>query len=155
MTGESKPSERPRADPLADKGPAKRFSWLPVIVLFGVFCTGFLPMWIKSARLSAELNRSEASLRLESIQLSLATAALDARRGDYEPARQGMVAFFNRVTAERERGLGSALPFSARSGLEPLLAQRDDVITLLARSDPASAERLAAIHSSFRKLLGR
>jgi hypothetical protein len=36
-----------------------------------------------------------------------------------------------------------------------LLAQRDDLITLLARGDPASAERLAAAYVQFRKTLGR
>ena len=133
--------------------PRKRSSWLPVFVLLGVFLVGFVPMWLKANRLTGELVRAQNGLRLQTLQLTLASAALDARRGDYEPARQGMATFFNLFTAELERGIGSALPTSARAQLQTLLTQRDDLITLLARSDPASAERLATVWLSFRKSL--
>jgi len=136
--------------------PAKRRSpWLPVAVLLAAFLTGFTPMWIKSIRLNAELNRAQIALRLESLQLTLANAALDARRGNYEPARQGMASFFNLMSAELDLITGSALPASARAELQPLLAQRDDLITLLARGDPASAERLATASTAFRSALGK
>ncbi|MBI4327691.1 MAG: hypothetical protein HY674_20865 [Chloroflexi bacterium] len=128
---------------------------MPAIVLFVVFFTGFAPMWLKSSRLAGELNRAQSALRLETIQLTLANAALDARRGEYEPARQGMTSFFNLVTAELDRGIGSALPSGAPGDLQPLHAQRDDLITLLARGDPAAAERLASAYVSFRKAIGK
>ena len=66
-----------------------------------------------------------------------------------------MASFFSLVNAELDRGLGSALPSSAPEGLKPLLAQRDDLITLLARGDPASAERLATAYANFRKTIGK
>jgi hypothetical protein len=62
---------------------------------------------------------------------------------------------FSLITAEMDRGIGSALPSAATEGLKPLLAQRDDLITLLARGDPASAERLANAYADFRKSLGK
>ncbi len=150
---DKEPMELSLSSPLP---PAKRRSpWLPLAVLLAAFLTGFTPMWIKSIRLNAQLNRAEVALRLESLQLTLATAALDARRGDYEPARQGMASFFNLLSAELDRITGSALPASSRADVQPLLAQRDDLITLLARGDPASAERLARASAAFKSALGK
>lgn len=142
--GESSPSPSPK----------KRSSWVPVLVLLGAFLVGLVPMWLKANRLNAELLRVQRQLRVDEIQLTLANAALDARRGEYEPARQGMTRFFSLLTAETERGIGSALPAGASTEMQPWLAQRDDLITLLARSDPASAERLANAYQSFRKAAG-
>jgi hypothetical protein len=42
--------------------------WLPVIALPGVFLVGFVPMWIKSSRLNAELFRTERQARVQQIQ---------------------------------------------------------------------------------------
>jgi len=126
-----------------------------VFVLLGVFLVGFGPMWLKSSRLNGQLFRAERQLRLELIQLTFANAALEARRGEYEPARQNTASFFNLVTAEQDRGLDSALPAGSSDALKSLLAQRDDLITLLARGDTASAERLANAYADFRKILGK
>jgi hypothetical protein len=41
-----------------------------------------------------------------------------------------------------------------RDALLPLLAPRDELITLLARSDPASADRLSNLYVVVRKVLG-
>ena len=38
-------------------------------------------------------------------------------------------------------------------GVQPLLASGDGVITLLARSDPASADRLADLYTAYRKIM--
>lgn len=153
MNEASKPIEKPPAETSALPVMKKRPSWLPPVVLLGVFLVGFVPMWIKSSRLNAQLFRADQQARVQQIQLTLADAALDARRGDYEPARQRMTSFFTLVHAELDRGIGSALPAGASEGLTPLLTQRDDLITLLARGDAASAERLANAYTDFRKVL--
>jgi hypothetical protein len=155
MNEESKPADSSSEALSLMPATRKGMSWLPVIVLCVVFLAGFAPMWLKTSRLAAELHRAQRALRLETIQLTLANAALAARRGDYEPARQGMTTFFSLVTTELERGIGSALPSGGRADFETLLAQRDDLITLLARSDAAAAERLAAVYAGFRKSLGK
>ena len=160
MSAENKPAEKPATEiPAAittaptPTNPKKRSSWLPVFVLAGVFLLGFVPMWLKSNQLNRELFRMQQEARFQTIQIIFADAALAARRGEYEPARQRMVGFFALVNAETERGLGSALPAGASESLKPLLAQRDDLITLLARGDQASAERLATAYAEFRKSL--
>ena len=130
-------------------------AWLPVFILTGVFLVGFVPMWLKAGRLNGELFHAQQEVRVQQIQITFANAALDARRGDYEPARQGLASSFALINAESDRGIGSALPSTATESLKPLLVQRDDLITLLARGDPASAERLATAYADFRKTLGR
>ena len=155
MNPEPKPVEAKPSETLAPALAKKRSGWLPAFVLLGVFLVGFVPMWLKSNRLNTELFRAYQQTRVQQIQMALADAALDARRGDYEPARQRLASFYNLVTAEQERGISSALPPGAGESLKTLLAQRDDLITLLARGDPASAERLAMGYAEFRKSLGQ
>jgi hypothetical protein len=155
MNPESRIPDKPADESVSPPSPKRRLvSWLPVIVLFVVFLLGFVPMWLKAGRLEAQVHRAQRELRLAQIRLTLANAALDARRGDYEPARQGAADFFSQITAELDRGSGSVLPVNARTELQPILAGRDDLITLLARGDPASAERLANAQASFEKMLG-
>jgi hypothetical protein len=156
MNDEMKSKETVAANtPSSVAKPRRLTAWLPALVLCVVFLLGFVPMWLKSSRLNGELFRTGRQARVQQIQITFADAALDARRGDYEPARQRMAGFFTLVNAELDRGIGSALPASASEGLKPLLTQRDDLITLLARGDPASAERLATAYVDFRKTLGK
>jgi hypothetical protein len=153
MNTESQTPGKPSPETPLPRPVKSRFSsWLPVIVLLAVFLSGFVPMWLKSSRLGGELYHAEQELRRTQIQLTPAYAALDARRGDYETARQGAANFFSLVTGELDRGIGSALPSNARFELKPLLAGRDELITLLARSDPASAQRLANACTRVRKM---
>jgi len=155
MNEHNKSVEKPPGETPAHGAAKKRSGWLPIVVLCGVFLAGFVPMWFKSSWLNAELFRAQQLARVQQIQLTFADAALDARRGDYEPARQRLANFFTLVTAELDRGIGSALPVGASEELKPLLAQRDDLITLLARGDQASAERLATAYAGFRNSLGQ
>jgi hypothetical protein len=48
----------------------------------------------------------------------------------------------------------SDLAPAQKESLKPLLNERDDLITLLARSDPASADRLAQLYVSFKNGMG-
>jgi hypothetical protein len=85
---------------------------------------------------------------------TLASATIDARRGEYEPARQAASNFFTSLSAEADKGTGSVLTDSQKQNIQPLFAGRDEVITLLARSDPAAADRLADLYASYRKAMG-
>ena len=153
MNPESQAPDKPSPEaPLPQTVKSRFRSWLPVIVLLAVFLTGFVPTRLKSSRLAGELHRARLEQQRTQLQLTLAYAALDARRGEHESARQGAASFFSLVAAELDRGFGSALPSNARVELQPLLAERDDLITLLARGDAASAERLANAIVSVRKM---
>jgi hypothetical protein len=123
---------------------------LLVVVLFG-----FVPMWLKFRECSSSLSQAEHYLRIAGIENTLSSAVIDARRGDYEPARQAASNFFTSLRAETDRGNDSSFSQTQREGFQPLLTPRDEIITLLARSDPASADRLSDLYVSYRKIMKR
>lgn len=79
-------------------------------------------------------------------------ASLYARQGQYEKARQQASTFFTQLSAQLDSG--KAFTDDQKNRLRPLLAQRDDVITLLARSDPASVDRLFQLELAYRNNVG-
>ena len=123
-------------------------------VLLVVFLLGLVPMWLQARAAAAKLADAERRLTLAGMQGNLASAAIDARRGDYEPARQAVSQFFTTLRAEIDEGDTSDLTQAQRVGLQPLFAGRDEIITLLARSDPASADRLSDLYVAYRKAVG-
>ncbi len=140
--------------PLARTNFSRR-KWIGIgaATLIAVFLIGFLPMWLKSRETSHQLDVSNAALRSAELHSLLGDAAIDARRGDYEPARQEISKFFTELRTELDRGDDSAFTKSQRERLEALLVGRDDLVTLLARSDVASGGRLADLHAGFRQAL--
>ena len=124
------------------------------VVLLVVFLLGFVPMWIKVRTSRMELSASEQKLTIAQLQNSLASSVIDARRGEYEPARAAASQFFTSLRSEVDKGEDSALNAAQRSAVQPLFAQRDEIITLLARSDPAAADRLADLFATYRKAMG-
>jgi succinate dehydrogenase hydrophobic anchor subunit len=123
------------------------------IVLLLVFLLGFIPMWLKSRESARNLARAEQHLVLARMENTLAAATIDARRGDYESARQSAGDFFTAVRTEMDRGEDSALSPAQREGVRPLLDQRDETVTLLARGDPAAADRLSDLYSAYREVM--
>lgn len=122
-------------------------------VLLLVFLLGFIPMWLKARQTANSLAATERQLTLARMQGNLASAVIDARRGDYEPARQTASQFFTSLSAEIDKGDNSSLTQSQRTGLQALFTGRDELITLLARSDPASADRLSDLYVAYRKVM--
>ena len=122
-------------------------------VLLIVFLLGFIPMWLKAGARASSLAEAEHQLSLARMQNNIASAVIDARGGDYEPARQAASQFFTSLGAETESGNASALTQAQREGAQPLLTRRDEIITLLARSDPAAADRLSDLYVSYRQIM--
>jgi hypothetical protein len=135
----------------------KKNSWrtlLFLILLVAVFLAGFVPMWKKARDQSALREKAEHALTLTKIVKDLGSAAIDARRTEYESARQEASAFFTSARFEIDQRDKSALSQQQRDALTTLIAPRDELITLLARSDPMSADRLTNLYVAVRKLLG-
>ena len=124
------------------------------IAFVAVFLLGFLPMWIRARDQAAVREKAEHELTVTRIVKDLGSAAIDARRGQYEAARQEASAFFTGANFEIDQRDKSALSKEQREKLQPLLAPRDELITLLARSDPAAGERLTNLYVAVRKVLG-
>ncbi|HEX6186683.1 MAG TPA: hypothetical protein VFZ40_01275 [Pyrinomonadaceae bacterium] len=144
--------ESEKREGAASKGMLKRIG-IYALVAIGIFFLGLIPMWFIARDRAEQLGATQRELRVARMQNLLASAAIDARRGEYEPARQAASDFFTVARTEIDRN-DSALNTAQRSGLESLLAQRDESITLLARSDPAAADRLSELYAGYRKVLG-
>jgi hypothetical protein len=156
----SKPAEQtytppPASAPAPQHSSAGRRTLIFFLSLAAAFLLGLVPMWITAGTNARERDAARRELRLNQVQLALASAAIDARRGEYEPARLSAVNFYTTLTAELGRGEDSAFPPAQHEALQALFRQRDDLITLLARSDPASAELLSNLHVAYRKAAQR
>ncbi len=125
-----------------------------LVLLLAAFLLGFVPQWRKAREQSAAREKAEHALTITRIEKDLGSAAIDARRGEYEAARVEASAFFTAAHYEIDQRDASALTQQQRDALAPLLTPRDELITLLARSDPASAERLSNLYVAVRKILG-
>ena len=117
------------------------------------FLAGFVPMWLKARESGNNLAATERTLGVARLQNSIASAALDARRGDYEPARQAASQFYTSLRADIDKGDDSTLTPAQREAAQGLFAGRDEIITLLARGDPAAADRLSDVYASYRKIM--
>lgn len=119
-------------------------------VLLVVFLLGFVPVWLKARSAASDRDSVQRELRLCRLQGGLATAVIHARRGEYEPARQAASEFFTNLHTQVDaQNNSSDLTSQQRDALRPLLNDRDNLITLLARSDPASADRLSDLYVSY------
>ncbi len=145
-------SEELRPSPSKSAFPMRR-AGIYAAVLLVVFLLGFVPMWLKARQCAGSLVAAEQRLNLARMQNNLASAVIDARRGDYEPARQTASQFFTTLREEADKGDASVFTPAQREGMKPLFNGRDELITLLARSDPASADRLSELYVSYRKIM--
>ncbi len=124
------------------------------LVLLIVFLLGLVPMWMRVRSRERERDAAQAALRISTLRNTLANAAIDARRGEYEPARQAASEFFTNLQTEIARGRDSVFNEAQQQSLRSLFDTRDDTITLLARSDPAAADRLVDLYVKCRQALG-
>lgn len=131
--------------------PMKRLLGLYAAVLLAVFLLGLVPMWLKSRAITSNLTEAQHQLALIRMQNQLATAVIDARRGEYEPARQAVSQFFTSLRIETDRGDASAFTPVQKETTKPLFSQRDEIITSLARGDSASVDQLSVLYLSFRQ----
>jgi hypothetical protein len=122
-------------------------------VALAIFLLGFVPMWLKARGAWRAQDNAQRELRVSQLENLLSSAVIDARRGDYEPARQASSDFFTRLSSQLDSGDSSDLAQSQRDAVRPLLAQRDELITLLARGDPAAADRLTNFYVAYRKAM--
>jgi hypothetical protein len=121
-------------------------------VVLAAFLLGFVPMWLRARTFENERDAVREAVRLTQTENTLGSAAIYARRGEYEPAREAASTFYTNLRAELDRPQ-SVFSATQREMLQPLLGQRDQMITLLARADPAVAERLADAYLSYRRAM--
>ena len=118
----------------------------------GFFLLGFVPMWFKASRAIEQRDAAQRGVRLAQLKDMLAAAVIDVQRGEYEPARQLTSDFYTNLRGQVDGDNASLFTPAQREGLRSLLVQRDELITLLARSDPAATDRLHNVYSTYNKL---
>lgn len=133
--------------------PVMRRFVIYAVVLLVVFLLGFVPMWLKARTATSTLVETQRQLFLARAQNDLASAVIDARRGEYEPARQAVSRFFTSLREETDTSSSSNYTQAQKQAMQPLFAGRDELITLLARGDPASADRLSDLFTAYRKIM--
>jgi hypothetical protein len=131
--------------------PGRRVALLVSLAL-GFFLLGFAPMWFKAARAIEQRDAAQRGVRLAQLQNTLAAALIDVQRGQYEPARQLSSDFYTDLRRQVDSDSGAVLTSAQREGFRSLLAERDELITLLARSDAAARDRLFVVYSTYNKL---
>jgi len=124
-----------------------------VTLLLLAFLAGFVPMWLKSRANAGSLADAQRRLSLARMENSLASAAIDARRGNYETARLAASEFFTVLRTETSKGADSAFSDEEISRLQPLLSRRDEIITQLARGDGTAADLLSDVYVSYREVV--
>ncbi len=131
--------------------PWRRVTVYAVLAL-GLFLLGAIPVWIAGQNTAEQLAATQHELTISRLENQLSQSVIMSRRGDYEPARQNASDFFISLRQHIDRGSESVFSPMQRGQLTALLSQRDDIITLLARSDPAAADRLANFYVEYRKI---
>ena len=104
------------------------------------FLIGLIPMWILAHGRATQADHNAQQVVILRLQTQIASGAMYAKRGEYEPARKAASDFFTNLSYLVSSG--EILTDAERNTARQILAQRDDVITLLARNDPAGADRL-------------
>lgn len=125
----------------------KRAALWGTLLFFG-FILGFIPVWLSAREPVRQRDAAQANLRVSQLQNRLATAAMHTRRGNYEAARLATSDFFTDLRAELNRQ-ESGFTLKQREAVQPILGERDEVITLLARSDDAATERMAELYLTY------
>lgn len=115
------------------------------------FLLGFVPELAAKRRADRslassrqELAATRQELGLARLQGRLGAAVAEAMRSNYERSRQLMAGYFT--------GLQDAQPAvrdrRRRQAFGAILAQRDEIITLLSRAQPESSQRLMLLYTS-------
>ena len=142
---------------LADEPVKRNMPWkrigLYAVLAIGFFLMGLIPMALRAQQYAEEREEAQQEVRLKQMETQLAAAVINADRGEYEPARQTASDFFTSLRNQIDRGPQSDLSSIQRDRLKALLLERDAVITLLARSDPAAVTRLSNIYATYQKAM--
>ncbi|HEX2187871.1 MAG TPA: hypothetical protein VHG51_03185 [Longimicrobiaceae bacterium] len=118
---------------------------LAAVALVVAFALGFFPQWSRARTLAAERDAARRELRFARMEGVLGAALAESLRSNYERSRQLMAGFFT----DLQQRAGEVEDATKRRELDAILAQRDEVITLLSRAEPESTQRLMLIYTRY------
>ena len=118
----------------------------------GFFLLGFVPTSLKTTDAIEQRDAAQRGVRLAQLHNTLATAVINVQRGQFEPARQLTSDFYINLRRQIDSDSGSLFTASQREALTMLLSERDELVTLLARSDPSAIERLFKVYATYSRI---
>ncbi|MEN8376210.1 MAG: hypothetical protein ABFS34_12245 [Gemmatimonadota bacterium] len=142
------PAAEPPAGEAESASPSQRASgamrtFLTALLVFVLgLGIGFVPQWLKARGLSDDLGVARHELEVSRLQSTLGAALAEAERGNHERARQLTSAFYVGADEIEEVIVDDA----QRDVIAGLLAERDEVITLLSRAAPEARGRLGVMY---------
>lgn len=144
------PAVRPAQTPAHPRSQLKMYG---ICFLAGLL-VALVPLGIGLVQAQSERDALQQRLQVASLEMNLANAALMARHGDYTAARDAASRFFDEARQAVDSGEDS-LTAGQVTTLRAALAERDALITLLARGDAAGAERATTIYVAYRAAFPR
>ena len=118
---------------------------LAVLAALVLFLLGFLPQWSRARGLSRELGETRQELRIARLESRLGAALTESLRSNYQRSRQLTAEFFSGL----QGAVGQVEDPARRRELQAILAQRDEMITLLSRAQPESTQRLMLLYTTY------
>lgn len=115
---------------------------------------GALPFGVRLFQAQRDRDVLQQQLQVAQLEMHLASAALMARHGDYTAAREAASQFFS-AARQAADDPDATLSAPQRSHLQAALAERDALVSLLSRGDPAGAERSTAMYVAHRAAFPR
>jgi hypothetical protein len=129
-----------------------RNQWIGAAVgaVVAAFLVGFFVSWTSVRALDRELGATDAELEdtrfeleLYRLQGRLGAALAEAQRSNFERSRQ----LVSGVFAGLQENLGRIQDPERRAAAQRILAQRDELITLLSRAEPEATQRLMLLYT--------
>jgi hypothetical protein len=111
-------------------------------VLVAVFLVGFLPSYLRSRGMEAELRQTSQRLEQSRLLNLIGLAYFQAAQKNYGMASETSTAFFNRLREVADQ-LGSEP--ERQKALQEILASRDKIISGLAQGDPAVLNEIQSV----------
>lgn len=122
--------------------------WVSVAALLGLL-VGYLVQYARVQSLQDDLTTSTRALDAAQLEATLSGAVIEAQSGRYEVARQRASDFYTGL----QRRLLPAMESEQQTEARLMLAERDSIITSLARNDPTTSGSLALVLVRFRETI--
>ncbi len=124
--------------------------WIGGAALLG-FLAGFLLQNGQVNRARQQVVATSAALQAARLEATLSAAVIEAQGGRFEVARQQASDFYTGL----QRRLLPVIDAGSQAEVRTMLADRDSIITALARNDPASTGTLAGVLTRLRETVRR
>jgi len=120
--------------------------WLvAIIAIIIAFGAGYGLQYTRVMDLQKQLAAARGELEVQKLYVQLGQTAFEAQRGNYEAARREASAFFTALQAAVD-----SMTVEQKAPFEPILAQRDNVITALSRANSDAADMLSGLFARIR-----